>query len=1007
MTVHPTILPTAFDPHFKVFHELMPFKVQEILLVSSLYDAFIMEEDGSITTRLIHEYHGLNLSKAPKVTRVSTGEEALEVLARKRYDLVITMPYLSGMNAFELGRRIKENRPRLPVILMAHNLRSVYPLPLDYQANHIDNIFLWCCEDDLLMAIIKNVEDHANVDNDTARAMVRVIIYVEDSPDFRSLFLPAIYREVVQQTQAVLDESINERHRLLRMRARPKILMAHTYEDARRLYEAYQPYVFAVISDARFPRNGRIDACAGERLLADIRAEVPDLPLLMISSEEQNRIRAESIPAVFIAKQSSEIYNDLHEFCLTYLGFGDFIFRMPDGTPVCSASNVMEFERAVGMVPEASLRYHAVRNHFSNWMMARSEVGLARQLHRDFIGDINKIPSMRDDIVEKVRALRRLRQKGVITGFDPEHYDPEITEFVKIGNGPIGGKARGLAFIWACLQRPGNKHSILKRYPAAIPKTAVVTAQGFDDFISQNQFTQPLAVTDEHIADLFIDGRLPSWLRQELEIFLQRCDFPLSVRSSSLLEDGQFRPYAGLYSTYFLANNHPDFSIRLGQLESAIKMVYASIWFESPQAYSRGVGSGSREDLMAVIIQELVGKDYNGRWYPAISGVAQSHNYYPVQGMLPDEGIAHIALGIGKTVVEGEKNLRFSPAYPQKLIQFSAVEDVLANCQRQLYALDLSSGDCLNRYNANLVRYNVQDVAPDLPVQLLASTYIPDEHRIRDVDMPGVKILTFAQILKYSAYPLGDILLELLAIGRSGMGSEVEIEFAVQLGPTLAESTFYLLQIRPMVTGAERVDVVIHPEDAETAIVYSTQSLGHGQITTIRDIIYVKPDTFDTTATRDIAREIGQLNRQLVTEKRHFLLVGPGRWGTNDHWLGIPVQWSDISNVQAIVEVRNRQLRADPSQGSHFFQNLTSLGIPYLTVDENNGSKEADGQDRIDWQWLQQAAPTHDGRWVRHLRLQRPLSVTCDGRSSVGMISKRKGASRPQPPRPQPTHRQG
>jgi CheY-like chemotaxis protein len=882
MTYNPSTPPTAFDPHFKVFHELMPFKVQEILLVSSAYDAFIMEEDGSITTKLIHEYHGLNLSKAPKVTRVSTGEEALRVLEEKPYDLVVTMPYLGGMNAFDLGREIKTARPRLPVVLLAHNRRSISPLATQYDSSLIDNVYLWCCENDLLMSIIKNVEDHANVDNDTERAMVRVIIYVEDSPEYRSLFLPVFYREVVKQTQAVLDESINERHRLLRMRARPKILMAHNYEEALQLYDAYKASVYAVISDARIPRNGKVDPRAGERFLARVRSEVHDIPLLMLSSEEKNKRRAESIPAVFISKQSPDIINELHHFFLTYLGFGDFVFRMPDGSPICNASNIVDFEKALETVPEESLQYHALRNHFSNWMMARSEVGLARKLHRDFIGDINKIGDMRGTIVNKVRSLRKVRQQGVISGFDPHNYDPTVNEFVKIGEGSIGGKARGLAFMWACLQRPDDDDWALSKHQVTIPITAVISSEGFDDFIRQNEFSPFSDMSDEKIADLFIDARLPSWLHQELESFLERCDFPLSVRSSSLLEDGQFRPYAGLYSTYFLANSHPDFEERLAQLECAVKMVYASTWFESPQAFSRGVGSGGREDSMAVIIQELIGADYNGKYYPAISGVAQSHNYYPVQDMQPAEGIAHIALGIGKTVVEGERNLRFSPAHPQKLIQFSTVDDILTNSQRQLYALDMSRPDCLNRYSANLTRCEVQDVATDRPVQLLASTYIPNEHRIRDVDMEGVKVMTFAQILKYSAYPLGEILSELLAFGRSGMGSEVEIEFAVQLGKTIDQSTFYLLQIRPMVTGAEQVDVGICAHEIDQAFCYSTQTLGHGRISDLYDIVFVKPDCFEPAATRDIAREIGELNRKLTAENRHFLLVGPGRWGTND-----------------------------------------------------------------------------------------------------------------------------
>lgn len=985
MVVNPTMFPTSFDPHFKVFHELMPFKVQEILLVSSLYDAYIMEEDGSITTRLIHEYHGLNLSKAPKVTRVSTGEEALAAVKAKKYDLVITMPYLAGMNAFNLGRQIKETHPYLPVILLTHNLRSLFPLPPGMDRKSIDDVFLWCCEDDLLMAIIKNVEDHANVDNDTARAMVRVIIYVEDSPDYRSLFLPAIYREVVRQTQAVLDESINERHRLLRMRARPKILMAHSYEEALQLYKTYKPFVFAVISDARFPQKGVVEGRAGERFLAKIREQVPDLPLLMLSSEKENKRRAEEIPAVFIAKQSPDIHRELHDFFLTYLGFGDFVFRMPDGSPICSASNIVEFERELGQVPDECLQYHALRNHFSNWMMARSEVRLARSLHRDFIGNINQIDAMRKNIVSKIRSLRKLRQQGVITGFDRDKYDSEINEFVKIGEGPIGGKARGLAFMWGCLQQPESDASVLARHRVTIPRSAVISAQGFDDFVNQNHLYFSAEMSDEHIADLFIDARLPSWLRQELEAFLLHIDFPLSVRSSSLLEDGQFRPYAGLYSTYFLTNKHEDFNERLGQLETAVKMVYASTWFESPQAFSRGIGSGGREDSMAVIIQELVGADYQGRWYPAVSGVAQSHNYYPVQDMRPAEGIAHIALGVGKTVVEGERNLRFSPAHPQKLIQFSTVEDILENCQRQLYALEMENSDCLNRYNANLTRYDVQEVAGDLPVGLLASTYVPEEHRIRDVNMAGVKILTFAQILKYSLYPLGEILSELLAIGRAGMGSEVEIEFAVQLGQTLDQSTFYLLQIRPMVTGGERADVGICDHEIEQSIIYSTQSLGHGRISSITDIIFVKPDTFDPAATRDIAREIGGINRRLQAEGRNYLLIGPGRWGTNDHWLGIPVQWCDISSVHAIVEVRSQLLRADPSQGSHFFQNITSLGIPYLTVDEKNG-KDGPNGDRIDWDWLLDFPPSYDGNWVRHLSMKHPLIVKCEGPESTGIV---------------------
>jgi len=975
-----------FDPHFKIFHELMQFKVQEILLVSSLYDAFLMEEDGSIATRLINEYHGLNLSKAPRITRVSTAQEALEIIRKVPFDMVLTMPYLGNMDAFELGEEIKRVRPDIPVVLIAHNLSATFADKLDGYG--VDRIFLWCCEADLLLAIIKNVEDHRNVDADIARAMVRVIIYVEDSPEYRSLFLPLIYREVVRQTQSVLDESLNERHRLLRMRARPKILMATSYEEAIRLYERYKPYVFGVISDARFRRNGKMDENAGFSLLSHIRSEVNDLPLLMLSSAPENRERAESLPAIFIDKTSSFIRDEMHAFFLNYLGFGDFVFRMPDETVIGHASTLLEFEQSLRTIPDASLEYHAKRNHFSNWVMARSEVALARRLHSDYIANIQNVDEMRDDLVFKVHSLRKLRQQGVVVKFKKNDYDPDIMDFVKIGSGSMGGKARGQAFMWACLQSVHDANSILTAYPVTIPKTCVITADGFDAFVAENNLTYQPKMPDEMVADLFLDATLPAWLRKDLAAYLKKVDGPLSVRSSSLLEDAQFRPYAGLYSTYFLANNNIDFRERLSQLESAVKLVYASTWFESPIAFSRTASPG-RDDSMAVIIQQVVGRDYNGNWYPAISGVAQSHNYYPVLGMKSDEGIAHIALGIGKTVVEGEKSLRFSPGHPKRLLQFSSVEDILANCQRHFYAIDMRQNTCVQRYGSNLVRRSVQDALQELPVQMLSSTYVADENRIRDSNLPGLKVMTFAQLLKYNSYPLARIIKELLELGRIGMGGEIEIEFAVTLHPQIERSVFYFLQIRPMVVGGERVDVQICDQDVGLAFCYSKNSLGHGQFNTIADIVYVAPEDFIPSETREIAVEIGSLNRRLIQEERPYLLIGPGRWGSADPWLGIPVQWVDISGVGAIIEQRGRLLRADPSQGSHFFQNITSLGIPYLTITESQDGvpvPRTREEEFIDWAWLTAQPLVQEFRHIRHVRLTEPLNMKCDGKRSESCI---------------------
>ncbi len=972
----------GFDPHFKIFHDLMPFKVQDILLVSSRYDAFIMEEDGSLATRLINEYHGLNLSKPPKITRASSAGEALEILGRKKFELVVTMPYLGGMDAFALGAAIKKIQPQVPVILVAHNMRSTFPERIDSYG--VDRSFIWCCEADLLLAIIKNVEDHRNVDSDTQRAMVRVLLYVEDSPLYRSLFLPLIYREVVRQTQSVLEESLNERHRLLRMRARPRILMATNYEEAMALYQAYKPYVFGIISDARFRRGGVMADGAGIDFLRLVRTEIHDLPLLMVSNDRQNRWIAERIPAVFLDKNSPMIKEELHSFFLNHLGFGDFIFRLPDETAIGRAANLHEFEKQLRVIPEASLRYHTTRNHFSNWVMARAEVTLARRLHKDYVLNINDLRSIREDLVYKVHSLRKLRQKGVVVRFSAEDYDSDIMDFVKIGSGSMGGKARGIAFMWALLQESYRENSVLNSHSITIPKTCVVTADCFGAFVQENSLFFSAPMSDEQIADLFLDAALPDRLRQELRSFLLKCDHPLSVRSSSVLEDGHFKPYAGLYSTYFLANNHPEFDERLAQLESAIKLVYASTWFESPLAFSKATAQG-REDSMAVIIQELAGGRYGDYWYPAVSGVAQSRNFYPVMDMRADEGVAHIAVGIGKTVVEGGKTLWFSPARPKKLMQFSTVENTLKSSQRKFYALDMTSS-CLNRETSNLVLREVHEAENEPPITMLASTYIAEEDRVRDGCLPGQKIMTFAPILKYSAYPLAEILTELLAIGKEGMGGEVEIEFAVHLDPDLSNSVFHFLQIRPMVTGGELIDVQICDHEIGEAVCYAGQSLGHGSFGDISDIVYVCPERFNPAKTRETAREIGAMNRRLRQEKRHFLLIGPGRWGSADPWLGIPVQWADISGVAAIIEVKSKTIRADPSQGTHFFQNITSLGIPYLTLDEGGDGKGRRHVDFLKWEWLDRQPLVEEGEHARRVRLDRPLTLKCDGLHSESVI---------------------
>ena len=979
-----------FDLSFKVFHELMARKVNEILLVSTPYDAFIMEEEGRLAERIIHEYRGLNLSRPPHLTWVSTAHEAIQTLACKSFDLVLTMPRLDDMDAFALSRRIKEIDPDLPVFLLAHRTNRHLFDP-DYRKNHpIDKIFVWSGNTDLLLALIKNVEDQMNIDFDTQRAKVRVLIMVEDSPIYYSSILPLLYKEIVLQTQAVMEDSLNDEHRILRMRARPKILLAENFEEAEALYHRFKPYLLSIFSDVRFPRNGKVDEAAGLSLLKMVRAETPDIPLLMLSSEEKNRQKADTIPAVFLNKNAPALHTEIREFFKQYLGFGDFIFRLPDDTEVGRASNLREMQKILPTIPDASIFYHACRNHFSSWLMARSEIMLATKLKPVKATEFDTVAHLKKFLIYSVAERRKGRQKGIIAQFDPDHYDPDA-EFVKIGKGSLGGKARGLAFMSIQLKENSEFQKRFGDIDIHVPQTLVISTEAFDEFMSENNLKDVTAgeLSDIEISERFLEARLPEWLRRNLEMVLSNLDYPLAVRSSSLLEDAQFQPFAGIYRTYMLPNRHPDLNLRLARLIQAIKLVYASTYMAAPRAYAKSTMHRTEDEKMAVIIQHLTGSLNGSMYYPAISGVAQSYNFYPVSNMKPEEGIAHIAMGLGKTVVEGGKSLRFSSRYPQLLPQFSTVEDILNNSQRFFFALNLkhfpNDFDTLQKFTDDVTLVKIEvDAAGDHPaVRHLCSTYNPQDHRIRDVYSPqGYPVVTFTSILKYQSFPLPDILTEILEIGRKGMGCPVEIEFAVNL-PFNGEGQkeFALLQIRPMAISRHDRTVDITEADMATAFCYSSMALGHGRDRSISDIIFVCPDTFNPSQTVAIAKEIGLLNGRLVATNRKYLLVGPGRWGSADRWLGIPATWSEISGVGAMVETRAEDLNADPSQGSHFFHNITSLGISYLNLVEN-------GKDFIDWRWLETLPVAEATEHVKHVNLERPITIKIDGKTSRAALMK-------------------
>ena len=970
-----------FDPSFKIFHELMAKKVRDILLVSTPYDAWIMEEDCRLSERIIHEYRGLNLSNPPRFTWASTAEEALAALDQKNFDLVITMLHLADMDAFVLGQEIKKKDPDLPVILLTHSaLPSAESSRVFTQPPGIDRTFVWAGDTDILVSLVKSAEDRMNVAHDTESAGIRVILFVEDSPVYISTLLPVLYRELVTQTQSVLEEGLNEEHRLLTMRARPKILVARNFEEAVAFFETYEPYVLGVISDVRFPRNGRLDDNAGVSFLTKIKKDRFDIPLLLTSSESTNAEKAATIPATFVDKNSPSLIAEVRSFFLEQLGFGDFIFRMPDGREVARASNTHALETLLHNIPEESFKYHTNRNDISRWLFARTEIMLASKVRPIRDDDFDDSANHRQYLISIIQARRSRRQKGVVVNFEAGDFDLD-TEFFKIGKGSLGGKARGLAFVSNLFQRLPEFHEKFEDIQILIPQTMVITTEGFDRFVEDNDL-KGLAKSDdpdEKIAEAFCKAAFPQWIADDLKAYLSKITYPLAVRSSSLLEDAQFRAYAGLYRTYMLPNDHPDLDTRLDQLINAIKLVYASTFFQSPKAFSRRVGQRTEEEKMAVIIQQLVGEHYNDYFYPAISGVAQSHNYYPFSKMQPEEGIATIAMGLGKTVMEGEKALRFSPKYPQILPQRTTVDDILENSQRFFFSLKMGGPypELDIKEDANLAKREVDDATDDQPMKMLASTYIPEEHRMRDTtSIPGYRVLTFAQVLKFDLFPLADLLSDLLVIGAEGMGCPVELEFSVHWPAAQNQHPeFALLQLRPMTARAELGRVEIRSSDVTRAFCHSHHALGNADKSDMADILYVKPDIFDAARTPDIAREIGELNGGLLKQGKKYLLVGPGRWGSADRWLGIPVNWAEICGVGAMVETYSSELKAEPSQGSHFFHNISSLGINYVTVSDN-------GHDFLNWEWLTSLPIANETNFVAHVNLGKPFVLKVDGRSS-------------------------
>ncbi len=974
-----------FDPRFKIFHDLMRHKILNILLISRHYDAWIMEEDCRLSETIVKEYRGLNLSRPPRLRWVTNTRQALQVLEQHRFELVIIIARGTDTAFEKAAAAIRAGGWNMPVILMIHQMASAPEWSaFSNKTSAIDRTFLWTGNTEVLFALIKNTEDWMNVEEDTKLAGIRVILFVEDSPEYASAILPILYKGLVLQAQAVMDEGLNEEHRMLAMRARPKILLAESFEKAMALYDTYKDNILGVISDMRFPRAGKLDGKAGVRLLEKIKTERFDIPLLLVSAESDNRQCAETIPARFIDKSSPTLPSEIRKFFIEDLGFGDFVFRMPDGREIGRACNLRELEIMAGQIPVEALRFHSSRNDFSRWLFARSEIELAAKMRPVRDTDFSDVRGHYDYLTSVIHQRRMQRQRGLVIDFDAKRLDLD-TEFCKIGGGSLGGKARGLAFMNTLL----HQHTEFRdKYPDVtirVPQTVVIATERFEEFIEFNDLQElaRLDLDDETIAERFMNATMPPGLAEQLRDYLSVFNYRLAVRSSSLLEDAQYRAYAGLYSTYMLPNDHADPECRLTQLTEAVKMVFASTYFSGPKAFSRRVGQRTEEEKMAVIIQQLVGERFGDYFYPALSGVAQSYNYYPIAEMTPQDGVAAIALGLGKSVMGGESSLRFSPKHPHLLPDRSTVPDILKNAQRYFYAVKMGQAACPIGVDdsVTLARREVFDALAEPPVRDLCSTYIPEEGRIRDsFRSTGSPVVTFYPVLKHGAFPLAEMLKDLLRIGEEGMGSPVEMEFCLNMaGGKDRQPEFAILQLRPMGAREELMRVDIDDDDIKRSLIYSRQALGNTIAHDIRDIVLVRRDRFDPAETVAIARQIGKINARLVDEGRRYLLIGPGRWGSADRWLGIPVRWEEICGVGAIVESDHPRLQAEPSQGSHFFHNISTLGINYLTALDARG-------DHIDWQWLDSQPSAMDTQHVSLVQLDRPLVLKVDGRQSRAVV---------------------
>ncbi len=978
-----------FGDRIKKFQKLMRVKVREILLVSSIYDNYIFEEDGRLYELIRQEYQNLNLSQSPEITHVTTGEEAIGLaLNDDNYDLIITTLHVEDMHVIQFAQYVKKAGIDTPIILLAYDNQERRELVTNYDISVIDKIFIWQGDYHLLIGIIKYIEDKLNVEYDTFAAGVQSIILIEDNVKFYSSYLPLIYTEIFKQSQRLISEGINLTHKFLRMRARPKILLCTTYEEAETYFKIYKESILGVITDINFMHNGVRDPEAGLKFSTYVKSFQKDIPILLQSSNLDFQKRAKEIGASFLHKNSPRLLHDLRNFMINNFGFGDFVFRLEDGTEVARADNLKSLEEKIRTIPDESLLHHGEGNHYSKWLKARTEFFLAHKLRPIKVTDFKDVSELRSNLLVALKDYLDFRQQGIVTDFDIETFDPKYS-FSRIGGGLLGGKARGLGFINSLIYNYGLKNKF-KDIEITVPSAIIITTDIFDQFMEMNSL-EIFAINetdDIKIAKKFINAKqFPLEITEKLSFFLESVKVPLAVRSSSLLEDSQFQPFAGVYQTYMIPNSSNDLETRIKELLNAIKAVYASTYYKKAKDYLKATSYRLEEEKMAVIIQKLVGSKHKERFYPNLSGVAKSYNYYPIPPQKSSDGIADVALGLGKIVVEGGNSVRFCPKYPKHLLQFYSAKETLKNAQKEFFALDTKSESNYFQ-NANedslLKKYELETAEEDGTLNNVGSTYSSENNVVYDgISRNGIRIVTLAPILKHNTFPLDKIIDTILELGTWGMGSPIEIEFAVNFDTRKGKlSEFSMLQMRPLVVNSEKEQITISNIDEKDIVCRSSQVLGNGLTDNIFDIIFVDKNKFERSDTREVALEISELNSKLLKENRPYLLIGMGRWGTLDPWLGIPVTWDQISGVGTIVESVFKDLSVTPSQGTHFFHNLTSNKVGYFTINPftNLGF--------IDWEWLFKQKPFEEKKFTKHLQFDKPLIIKINGQQNDGVILK-------------------